>query len=537
MDLYRIMVVDDEEEIRLGIIKKIDWEGNGFVVVGDAENGKEALEKAEKLQPDVIITDIKMPFMDGLELGKKLAELMPSTKIIVFSGYDDFEYAHKAIKINVIEYVLKPINSIELTEVLKRLKLQLDQEYDEKRNFQTLYKHYIDSIPVIREQFLVGAIEGRISEKQWNEQAEDLGIDFEKGYFSVGLIHLDGSAKSNSEDNNSLINEPALISISIKKIVDENMGKYCNFISFLYLDMVIVIGNFKKKEDILFFIKGINDICKIYERIMGLTISAGIGHIYEDYSDINLSYRSGQSALDYRFILGTGKAIYIDDVEPDNSIQLQLDEQEERNMLNAIKISSEEEIAKIIDKLFMKIEPLLLPLNQYRIYIMEIMTSILKVIQAYNLDVNKVFGENFNCYNYIDSFHSISEMKNWFINKAIKVNGFIKRERINSSMLLVEKAKEYVNINYSDSELSVDMICSHLHVSPTYFSTIFKKETEMSFVNYLTTVRLEQAVKLLNTTDDKTYIIAEKVGYPEANYFSYVFKKKFGVSPSKYRKN
>ena len=168
---------------------------------------------------------------------------------------------------------------------------------------------------------------------------------------------------------------------------------------------------------------------------------------------------------------------------------------------------------------------------------MEIMTSILKVTQAYNLDVNEVFGENFNCYNYIDSFHSISEMKSWFINKAIKVNGFIKRERINSSMLLVEKAKEYVNTNYSDSELSVDMICSHLHVSPTYFSTIFKKETEMSFVNYLTTVRLEQAVKLLNTTDDKTYIIAEKVGYPEANYFSYVFKKKFGVSPSKYRKN
>jgi tRNA U55 pseudouridine synthase TruB len=113
------MVVDDEEEIRLGIIKKIDWESNGFEVVGDAENGQEALEKAEKLQPDVIMTDIKMPFMDGLELGKRLAETMPSTKIIVFSGCDDFEYAHQAIKINVIEYVLKPINSIELVEVLK----------------------------------------------------------------------------------------------------------------------------------------------------------------------------------------------------------------------------------------------------------------------------------------------------------------------------------------------------------------------------------------------------------------------------------
>ncbi|MDZ5034994.1 AraC family transcriptional regulator, partial [Clostridium perfringens] len=124
-----------------------------------------------------------------------------------------------------------------------------------------------------------------------------------------------------------------------------------------------------------------------------------------------------------------------------------------------------------------------------------------------------------------------------FIEKAIKLNEFIKKERVNSSKLLVEKAKEYIKNNYSDYEISVEKLCSKLHVSPTYFSTIFKKETNMSFVNYLTDIRLEEAIKLLNTTDDKTYIIALKVGYQEANYFSYVFKKKFGISPSRYRKN
>lgn len=536
MSLYRIMVVDDEEEIRLGIIKKIDWESNGFEVVGDAENGQEALEKAEKLQPDVIMTDIKMPFMDGLELGKRLAESMPSTKIIVFSGCDDFEYAHQAIKINVIEYVLKPINSIELIEVLKRLKEQLDREYDEKRNLQTLYKHYVESLPVIREQFLVGAIEGRISENQWEEQAEKLDIDFKGGYLAAALIHADGTLTS--EDNVvSIQKETALISISIKKIVDENMNKYCNFISFPYSDMVVVIGNFEKKEYILTFIKGINEICKVYERIMGFTISAGVGYTCDNPLNIRFSYRSAQSALDYSFILGTGKAIYIDDVEPDNSIQLQFDEQEERAMLNAIKISTEEEITETIDKLLKKIEDQLLPFNKYRIYLMEIMTAILKLVQAYNLDIDEIFGENFNCYSYLETFDSIRDAKSWFIQKAVKVNSFIKKERINSSMLLVEKAKQYIKENYSDPDISVETLCSKLHVSPTYFSTIFKRETEMNFVNYLTSVRLEEAVKLLNTTDDKTYIIAEKVGYPEANYFSYVFKKQYGVSPSKYRKN
>ena len=537
MNLYRIMVVDDEEEIRLGIIKKIDWKSNGFVIVGDAENGQDALEKVEKLQPDIIMTDIKMPFMNGLELGKKISELMPSTKIIIFSGCDDFEYAHRAIKINVIEYILKPINSMELIEVLKRLKIQLDHEYDEKRNLQTLYKHYVESLPVIREQFLIGAIEGRITENQWEEQSEKLDVDFKAKNLSVALIHADGTLISEEENSVSIQKDSALISISIKKIVDENMGKYCKFISFPYSDMIVVIGNFEEKEDILVFIKGINEVCKIYERIIGLTMSAGVGYVYNNPSEIRFSYRSAQSALDYRFVLGTGKAIYIDDVEPDNSIQLQFDEQEERFMLNAIKISSEEEIAEIIDKLFRKIEDLLLPFNKYRIYIMEIMTSILKLVQAYNLDIDEIFGENFNCYSYLETFDSIDEVKKWFIKKAIKVSICIKRERINSSMLLVEKAKQYIKENYNDYDISVEKLCSKLHVSPTYFSTIFKRETEMNFVNYLTTVRLEQAVKLLNTTDDKTYMIADKVGYPEANYFSYVFKKKFGVSPSKYRKN
>ncbi|MFT8350927.1 response regulator [Clostridium saccharoperbutylacetonicum] len=540
MNLYKIMIVDDEEEIRLGIIKRIDWEANGFVVVGDAENGQDALEKAEKLQPDVIMTDIKMPYMDGLELGKKLVELMPSTKIIVFSGCDDFEYAHQAIKINVVEYVLKPINSAEFIEVLQRLKSQLDKVYDEKRNLETLYKHYVESLPVIREQFLVGMLEGRISGNQWKDQSENLGIDFKYEYISVALIRADGvlMLEDNKDSADAGIQkEPTLVPISIKKMVDETMDKYTKFISFIYSDMVVVIGNLIEKNDILQFIKGTNEICKEYMRIMNLNISAGIGYVYDDPSEMRFSYRSAQNALDYRFILGTGKAICIDDVEPDNSIHLQLDEQEERVMLNAIKIYSEEEITEAIDNLFKKFQDLLLPFNQYRIYLMEIMTSILKLVQNYNLDINDIFGENFNCYGYLEAFDSIDEVKKWITNKAIKINDYIKKERINSSMLLIEKAKQYIKENYSDSDVSVEKLCSKLHVSPTYFSTIFKKETGENFVNYLTTVRLEEAVKLLNTTDDKTYMIAEKVGYPEANYFSYVFKKKFGVSPSKYRKS
>lgn len=134
MDLYRIILVDDEEEVRKSIIKKIDWNAAGFQVVGDAENGEEALERIEALEPDVVLTDIRMPYMDGLTLAEKVRQRFPSTKIVIFSGYDDFEYAKQAIKLNVTEYILKPVNVEELTAILKRIKANLDEEIEQKRN-------------------------------------------------------------------------------------------------------------------------------------------------------------------------------------------------------------------------------------------------------------------------------------------------------------------------------------------------------------------------------------------------------------------
>lgn len=528
MGLYKLIIVDDEEEIRLGVIKKINWEDHGFVVVGDAENGQEALELTEKLHPDVIMTDIKMPFMDGLELGKRIADIMPSTKIIIFSGSDDLEYAHQAIKINVAEYVLKPINSLELIDVLKRLKETLDKEYNNKSNVEILEKHYLESIPVIREQLLVGALEGRITKKHWQENEKKLGLDFITQYLCVALINIDGLPKDK---------DMGLVSISIKNIVDETMGNYCNFISFPYLDKIVVLLSFYKKDNILSIIKGLNEVCKIFECVFGSTISIGIGRIYNDINEISFSYRTAQSALAYRPILGKGKTIYFDDVEPDNSIQLQFEDQEEIKFLNSIKLSNKEDIKIEVDNIFKKIEESLVPLEKYRIYLMEVVTSMIKLIQSHNIEVNNILGDEFNFYTYLDEFNSIVEIKDWFIQKSIALNGIIKKERVNSSKILIEKAKEYIKNNYKDYEISVEKLCSNLHVSPTYFSTIFKKETDMSFVNYLTDVRLDEAIKLLNTTDDKTYIIATKVGYQEANYFSYVFKKKFGIAPSRYRKN
>ena len=164
MNLYRIMLVDDEEEVRKAIIRQMDWEQLGFTVVGDAENGEDALEKMEQSEPDVVITDIRMPYMDGLTLTARIREKYPSVKILIFSGYDDFEYAQRAIKLNVTEYILKPVNGQELAQILGRVKNSLDEEIEQRRNINSLRESYLRSLPILRELFLNDLVRGITNE-------------------------------------------------------------------------------------------------------------------------------------------------------------------------------------------------------------------------------------------------------------------------------------------------------------------------------------------------------------------------------------
>ena len=171
MEEYRVLLVDDEEEIRTGISRKIHWAALGLSLVGEAGNGEEALELAEQLRPDMVLTDIKMPFMDGLELCRRLRQSLPAAKLVVFSGFDDFEYARQAVGMGVSEYILKPINASELSEVLNRLKNQLDSQRLERRNMESLRRRYEESLPVLRELFYTRLLRGQLCPDPVQERA------------------------------------------------------------------------------------------------------------------------------------------------------------------------------------------------------------------------------------------------------------------------------------------------------------------------------------------------------------------------------
>jgi two-component system response regulator YesN len=540
---YKLLIVDDEVEVRKGIINKVQWEELGYEIVAEGENGKEALELFEKTIPDVVLTDIKMPFMNGLELAAIIKEKYPTTRIIVMTGFDEFEYAHKAIKLNVSEYLLRPISAQELTDILTKVKKQMDEEIAEKENIEALREHYRKSIPILREKFLASLVTSAMDREEIEEKSKSYGLKLQGTNFMVSIVSIDkNSSKKSSEDSMELVNKntegEGLLKFAVLNIVEETIAKYNLGTAFLNGENVVIITvSNEANRDIVSSntINVLEEINRNVEKFLKAKVTIGLGNVSEDISIVRYSYENALAALDYRIFMGKTKIIWIEDIEPTSANKIVFDESKERALSSSIKVGTVEETEAMIDKFFEEITNSKASFKDYQIYIMEMLTTTLKAARDSSVDIDEIFGHNHNLFIELHALRNIQEAQGWFKSISKKIMNYIVQGRQDSYKFVVEEAKDYVRKSYSDSNITINGVCSYLHISPTYFSFIFKKETKTTFINYLTNYRMEAAKELLRTTSLKTFEIADKVGYSEPNYFSYSFKKKFGVSPSEYR--
>lgn len=531
MSQYSVLLVDDEEEVFQVIMKKLDWESMGFRIAGYARNGVEALEMAEELQVDVVMTDIKMPYMDGLTLCKKLKELYQKMKVIIFSGFDEFEYAKEAIKIEAEEYILKPINANELREVFERIKVNLDKELDEKRNIDKLREYYMESLPVLQENFYTSLIDGRIPKDQIEKYAVNYQINLKGPYYVVTVLHI--STTNLGDDGMKM--DPFLLAVSVKKLAEEQLSGHWNSKMVTYLGDIIVITQLSDMDSITRFTDTMDNICKMAKRVCNARVTAGIGHVCDQLSEIPLSYQGAKNAVSYRVLYGNTRAISIAEMDPQESADMPWEEPYIRNILKKIKMGEQEPLCEAIGDFTAQLSNSKMSLQKYQILIMELITEIFRFGSNNQLNMEEIFGENSDVYSQTLQLESPEALKEWLDDKCLKMQKQVLNERQDTTKSFVTRAIEYVKENYGNKDLSIETICGYLGVSAAYFSTVFKKETGKTFINYLTDYRMEQAVERLLTKDEKTYIIAEQVGYSDPNYFSYVFKKQFGVSPSKYK--
>ncbi len=522
MELYRVLLVDDEEDIREGISRKMDWLGLGFSLVGEAANGQDALELAESLRPDVILTDIKMPFMDGLELCRILTDRLPAARFVVFSGFDAFEYAKQAIQMNVVEYILKPINADELSAVLRRLKDQLDRERAERRNVELLRSRYMENLPILRELFYANLLDGHIEPGTERERAARLDIDLQGEEWAVGLAYIGSDRRD------------ALSTLSVQKLLEESLTADRCKLS-LYNDWVAVIVSLTESFTIYDLIRVLDRVCTLAASYLGLTLTVGVGAPCKELSGMARSAAEARTALEYRSMVGRGQVIYIGDLEPDGGQVLTFEEADERTLTAAVRLGSEQEVRDAAAALAGKIREANPSAGQYNLFLMELVTHLMKMTRRSGVGVEEVFGTGFSLPIQKSELPRLEELEDWCAERYLRLRTLIRRRQTDSAGQTVETAKEYIRQHYAESDLSVEKLCAYLHLSSTYFSTLFKRETGTSFTAYVTTVRMEAAAEAIRGTEEKTYLIAQRCGYEDPNYFSYVFKRHFGVTPTKYR--
>ena len=529
MELYKVMLVDDEEEVREAMKRRINWEEIGFKVVASAENGEDALEKAEIYEPDVVMTDIQMPFMDGLTMLRLLKNQIPDIRSVIFSGFDEFEYAKEAIRLEAEEYILKPIDSDELRAVFERIKDRLDEQVSNKKDYEKLKAYYEQSIPMLKEQILIGLLEGRQSESDMKHFQSEYGLSIESAFYCVGVFAIDEAETGQDKLTKTMR------AISLQQIVEERFKDKTSILSVNYLDTVVVIARLKSTAEGVEFEKEMDRICKVAGRLFTASVVAGLGRIYGNADSIHSSYLEAKDATHYRMFIDNNQALCITDVEPVISIDDFVEESQIRHMIREVKVGSRDSIQKEIAEFIEKLKKKSISLGQLYFFYTEFLVELSRLVRGHQIAESAINIVNINVKEELAGFSSLDAFGDRLLELCLIVHGKISSERMDNTKKLAEDAKQYISDHFAESGLSVDDICSHLGVGTSYFSSVFKKDTGVSFVTYLTRVRMEEAKRLLDTTDEKSYVIAGMVGYEEPNYFSYVFKKHFGVSPSKYR--
>lgn len=529
---YKVLLVDDEEEVRQAIAKKLNWEELGFQVVGEAGNGEEALEIAELLQPDVIMTDIKMPFMDGLTFCKRAKQMLPGVRVAVFSGFDEFEYAKEAIRLEVEEYILKPIDAKELAGVFERLRASLDKEVAERQDTQRLRRFYDENLPAMRQQLLIALLEGRLEPDMLRQRMEEYSVELSAEGYCVAVARYE---EQSTLDGRETGNAPFL-SISLRQMISERLVNLLDVRMVPALDnQVLLLFLLRAGQTAQQVVAALNQLFLPAKRLLGLHLSIGVGKQYPRLEGAAVSCAEAKNALEYQMLVGSGQCVYIGDIEPGSNEVAPEGILYVEEIIRQIKVGSEEELFAAVQVLVQHFRQAGLNMQQYQIFLLEISAELLKIIKAYKLDAEDPQLSQSLLEKPAKQFADLEEMGRWLFEYCDLLRNRIRRDRKDTTKTMIAHAKEYLAEHFAESDLSIETVSSELNVSPAYFSTIFKKETGMNFVSYLTNLRVEKALEYLNTTDEKAYIIAEKIGYQDPNYFSYVFKKRVGISPSKYR--
>ena len=520
--VYKVFLVEDEIVTREGIRDNVNWKDNRFEFSGEATDGDSALPLIQAVKPDVLITDIKMPFMDGLQLCKIIRERMPWVKIVILSGHDEFEFAQEAIKLGVNEYLLKPITVQEMHKVLHKLAAQLDHEKSEEEDLKKLHGQLEENQAILRERLLLQVVTGSITATEAIERGQPLGLDLVARCYSIVILKI--------EKRDHLEKFDYAEYQQVQQIVSGMIGNNPDF--------------FLLKKD--------------WEELV-LVMKGNIPQYLEEESNLLLgSIKHELEKAGYRLSIGVGSQksriadIYQSFLEAFESIQNAAD-REKGNVTQGVEKAELLKINKSAVETYLNcgvkedceeffnsyIQPLgETALKSYLIknYIfMDVVLATAKLVNDLGGNIDIIIPELNSIETVLAGISTIEQLKDETCIILVKALTFRDSQTSGQHTRVIGQAREYIDRHYMEPNLSLFEVASQVNLSSSHFSAVFSQGTCQTFKEYLTTTRINKAKEMLRSSSLSSNDIAYQVGFNDPHYFSYVFKKNTGFSPTEFR--
>ena len=531
--MYKVFLVEDEIVVREGIRNNIPWDQTSYSLAGEAPDGEMAIAMIQDIKPDILITDIRMPFMDGLSLSRIVKKTMPWIKIVILSGHDEFEYAREALSLGVEEYLLKPVSSQEMLKTLDKIAARIDEEKEKLLSIENLKAQIRSSSDILRDKWLSDFMNGRIPVAEALERGREFNIDLlARSYIAAVIVIVSDTKREQLEP--------------VKKILQLIMEQYPGSIWFA-----------EHEKRFVFLIKEISAesapgktspleepayaIAQAFkyeaERNTGCKIMVGIGPPVERIGEVPNPYQTALKTAEYGAAHGLAQ---IADSSLYSSAGGELFDPSEFPGINGdvfltrLRYAGKKDIDAIIKEYTKILEQNFDEILAYFIF-GEVVVASARIVEDLNGDLKEIAPFSLEK----GAIRGLVASRDIFLKKLrallTAVIEFRDSHTEGRYQSVIVKAREYIDRNFDSGDISLYSTASHVGISPNHLSTVFTQETGEKFIDYLTRIRLEKAKQLLQNTAMKSTDIASKTGFNDPHYFSHIFKKNVGVSPREYR--
>lgn len=538
--MITVIIIDDERWVCQLIKRIVKWEELKFHIIGEAYDGNEAFELIKIKKPDLVITDIRMPGLDGISLIKNVKELRFNTKFIIISGYSDFEYAKSALKYGALGYILKPIDEKEFTDLLTSVRNDIFY-HKEKAVEEKIVKGKLEhSLSQLREQYFLNLLlsgDDKVNNIDINIFNRDYECSFKHGCFQVVIFNIDGSSHSGVDREN----EEGKIINYIEQVVTLEIRDNCfEIVPVRLKNRLVYILNYNSSKHHIIKdainvsfrkIRSNDNIIKNYD------LTVGIGTLETDFNLVPQSYNFAHNSIKARISIGVNRVIDILQYKYGN---IELRElfpiEKEMKFACLIEVFDNKPVEILVTELFHTISERR-DVNPCMIFEVayEIVEVFYRVMRRINIEIEKEYISKSRVYNDIDECRSVDQILNYFKQLFDEARDFYNSLKQNQNRKAVEMVKSYICDHYGE-DIKLNDVASVVFLNAKYLGELFKKETGINFSDYLINYRLGVAKELLKDPRYRINEIAESVGYSDAKHFSKMFKKVVGVSPAEYKK-